>query len=43
MHAHELQEDGALPKPALELVAEDVGRLCLGQSAESLHEESPRL
>jgi hypothetical protein len=27
MQAHELQEDGALPKPALELLAEDVRRL----------------
>jgi hypothetical protein len=27
MQAHELQEDGASPTPALELLAEDVGRL----------------
>ncbi|HZG09475.1 MAG TPA: hypothetical protein VEZ70_10905 [Allosphingosinicella sp.] len=27
MQVHELQEDGALSKPALELLAEDVGRL----------------
>jgi hypothetical protein len=27
MQAHELQEEGALPKPALELLAEDVARL----------------
>jgi hypothetical protein len=27
MQAHELQEEGALPKPALELLAEDAGRL----------------
>jgi len=27
MQAHELQEDGALPRPAMDVLAEDVGRL----------------
>jgi hypothetical protein len=29
MQAHELHEEGSMPKPALELLAEDVGRLAV--------------